>query len=56
MASHVLENCTDDAGASEPLGLITAEQLEEARRDPRVIALLAKAEAHRAELVRQGRL
>lgn len=56
MATDGVENCTDDARASEPLGVITRTELEEARQDPQVIALLAKADAHRAELIRQGRL
>jgi excisionase family DNA binding protein len=36
--------------ADEPLGEITAEQIEAARRDPRVIGLHAKADQHLAEL------
>jgi hypothetical protein len=56
MATDVVENCTDDARASEPLGVITAEQLEASRHDTRVIALRERAREHRAELIRQGRL
>ncbi len=51
----LLENSTDHARASEPLGVITAAELEEARRDPKVIAILAEADSYLAELERQGR-
>lgn len=40
---------------SERIGEIRAEELEAARRDPRVVALHAKADARRAELLRGGR-
>jgi hypothetical protein len=55
MSSSLLENCTDHTRASEPLGVIAAADLEEARRDPKVIALLAEADSYLAELERHGR-
>ena len=54
MAIHTVNNCTDDAHADEPLGVITRAELEEARRDPKVLALHDEADRYLAELEREG--
>lgn len=41
--------------ADEPLVVITAEQLEQAQRDPELVAFLERADAYLAELEQQGR-
>lgn len=53
MASRVvdiLQNHLD-----EPIGVISADELDDAHRDPEVIAALEEADRFVAELERQGR-
>ncbi len=54
MAIHTVNNCTDDARADEPLGVITRAELDEAQRDPHVLALHEEADRYLAELERRG--
>lgn len=49
-----IEHLHRDTRAGERLGEITTEQIEAARRDPRVIGLHAKADQHLAELRKTG--
>ncbi|MDQ2897612.1 MAG: hypothetical protein M3Y09_18565 [Actinomycetota bacterium] len=53
MAFHVAD--TPQHSLDEPIGMITADELDEARRDPEVIAVLDEADRFLAQLVRQGR-
>lgn len=54
-SSVTAEPHRDDVERDEPVALIDADELEAARRDPRVHAFLEDADAYLADLARQGR-
>lgn len=58
MASTLHKSDTQTSGTpdiEEPIAVIDADELDAARRDPRVRAFLMKADAYLGELERQGR-
>jgi hypothetical protein len=54
MTPHMIDH-HEQHTADEPLGVITAEQLDEAQHDPELVAFLERADAYLTELEQQGR-
>ncbi len=52
MAFHVVDI---SRSVDEPVGVLAADEFEEARRDPKVMTTLEQADRYLAELERQGR-